>query len=91
MLQMLEVTNVRSCKCWELRMSEFSLRDRSVEVKSEARVDNILSGQKIFHWGRKIFRQVRRFVVGSGITPSGRKIFCKVGKYSVKSEVLQVE
>jgi len=50
-------------------MSEFSLRDRRVEVKSEARVDNILSG-----W--KIFRQVGKLL-------SGREILCQVRMYSV--------
>ena len=73
------VTNVRSCN-----VSEFSLRDRSIEVKSEARVDDILSGWKIFH-------QVGKFVVGSGNTPSGWDVLHRVGKYSVRSEVLGVE
>ena len=57
-------------------MSEFSLRDRSIEVKSEARVDNILSG-------RKIFRRGGRYSVRLGYLLSGRETLCWVGMYSV--------
>ena len=70
---MSEVTNVGSCS-----VSEFSLRDRSVEVKNEARVDNNLSG-------RKIFRRGGKYSVRSGDLLSGRETLRQVGKYSVKS------
>ena len=68
------VMNVRSCN-----VSEFSLRDRSIEVKSEARVDNILSG-------RKIFRRSGKYSVRLGDLLSGREILCRVGMYSIGSE-----